>query len=142
MGSGFSHCDILVAITGQPSVLSLFFHLANTITTPTTLILIYFNFNIMQQCGFYVAEKGQCTHRMKITQSIRLKKKNLVGVVISIVGLSYRKKVMKEMKLTPKLTDSVTESKLLALLTARQANESERGGGEVRKMVLFRKPAD
>ena len=96
----------------------------------------------MQQCGFYVAEKGQCTHRMKITQSIRLKKKNLVGVVISIVGLSYRKKVMKEMKLTPKLTDSVTESKLLALLTARQANESERGGGEVRKMALFRKPAD
>ena len=89
-----------------------------------------------------MAEKGQCTHRMKITQSIRLKKKNLVGVVISIVGLSYRKKVMKEMKLTPKLTDSVTESKLLALLTARQANEPERGGGEVRKMALFRKPAD
>ena len=74
----------------------------------------------------------------------KTKKKNLVGVVVSIVGLSYCKKIiwLKEMKLPPKLTDSVTESRLLALLTARQANESKRGGVEVRKMTLFRKPAD
>ena len=46
------------------------------------------------------------------------------------------------MKLTPKLIDSVTESELLALLTAQQANESKRGGVEVRKMTLFRRSAD
>ena len=128
----------------QPSVLSLFFHLANTITTPTTLILIYFNFNIMQQRGFYVAEKGQCTQNENNTKYKTVKKIILVGVAISIVGLSYCKKViwLKEMKLTPKLIDSVAESKLLALLTARQASESKRGGVEVRKMTLLRKSAD